>query len=133
MSEVETGVHGEGGGGADGVGHGVAAVGGTGGDVGPAGVRIPLLVSGILNCLAALGWISTCALSFLAIPLIVLAVYEFLTFAKLGEPDYRRNAGRVKTLQILEICSILLGNLGSMICGIIGLVMGNQEREKGNF
>lgn len=50
MSEVETGVHGEGGGGAD----GVAAVGGTGGDVGPAGVRIPLLVSGILNCLAAL-------------------------------------------------------------------------------
>lgn len=129
MSEVETGVHGEGGGGAD----GVAAVGGTGGDVAPAGVRIPLLVSGILNCLAALGWISTCALSFLAIPLIVLAVYEFLTFAKLGESDYRRHAGRVKTLQILEICSILLGNLGSMICGIIGLVMGNQEREKGNF
>lgn len=127
MSEGETGVPGA----------GEGAVGGDGGmpgdGVGPAGVRIPLLVSGILNCLAALWWVSTCALSFLAIPLIVLAVYEFLAFSKLGGADYRRHADHAKTLQILEICTILLGNVGSMVCGIIGLVMGNQERERGNF
>jgi len=95
------------------------------------GVRIPMLISGIFNMLAALGWIATCFLSFLAIPLIILGVYEFITFNRLGGSREEQDAlqGRSRTLAILAICTIALGNLGSCVCGIIGLVFNNQFDE----
>lgn len=82
-------------------------------------VRVPLLVSGIFNILLALAWISSCFLAFLAIPPIVLAIYEFIMYSKLGTEDPRSLAGRVRVIGILEICSILLGGLVQMICGIL--------------
>ncbi|MBZ0172063.1 MAG: hypothetical protein K8E66_06760 [Phycisphaerales bacterium] len=104
---------------------------GTGGA--PNGVRLPLLISAILNCLNAVAWAFGCVTIVISIPLLVLAVFEFMAYSKLGQPDYRQEAGRVKVLQILEICTILVGNVGSLICGIIGMVLTGQEREKGNF
>jgi hypothetical protein len=87
------------------------------------GIRIPILISGIFNILAGLAWVSTCLLSPLAIPLLVLAVFEIIAFVKLGDPaQAQATARRVKTLGILEICTILLGNLASLVCGIIVLI-----------
>lgn len=91
------------------------------------GVRIPLLISGIFNILAALGWASTCFLAFVGIPSLVLGIFEFIQFSKLGDPANRsRLVGSTRIIGILEICSVLIGNLGSLICGIIVLVNLNQ-------
>lgn len=86
------------------------------------GVRIPLLVSGIFNILAAIGWASTCVLAFIAIPFVVLAIFEFMQYGKLGDPAQRpRLTGSTRVIAICEICTIITGNLPSMICGIIVL------------
>lgn len=99
-------------------------------DEAPGIIRIPMLISGIFSCLAALAWLSGCITFFVAIPLGVLAVFEFMTFAKLSSPQWRQSIGTAKTIQILEICSILLGNVASMICGIIGLVNGGAAQRR---
>lgn len=90
-------------------------------------IRIPMLISGIFNCLTALWWLSTCFLFFLAAPLIVLAIYEFTTFNRLGRSRAEQDAlrGRSRTLAILATCSIVLINLPSFVCGIIQLVSQN--------
>lgn len=88
----------------------------------PDGVRIPLLLSGIFNTFAALAWASTCIFAVVGIPLLVLAIFEFKAFLELGRGGpYAPMKGRVQTLGILEICTILTFNLLSMICGIIVL------------
>ena len=92
------------------------------------GVKIPMLISGIFQCLLALSWFSTCFLFFIGIPLLVLGIFEIITFTKLNgsaeEQDKVR--GTAKTFAILDVCSILALNLPSMICGIIQLVNHQQ-------
>jgi hypothetical protein len=92
------------------------------------GVRIPMLISGIFQCLAALSWFSTCILFFIGIPMLVLGIFEIIMFGKLSAPPHEQNAhrSRCKTYAILDICSILLLNFPSMICGIIQLA--NQKQ-----
>jgi len=90
-------------------------------------VRVPILVSAIFNILLALMWFGTCFLFFLGIPVLVLAVFEIIMFARLGDPAQAKGAaGRAKLFGILEICTILVGNVASLVCGIIVLV--NAER-----
>ena len=92
------------------------------------GVRIPMLISGSFHCINALGWFSTCFLFFIGIPPLVLGIFEIITFVKLNAPTEQQDKlrGTAKTFAILDICSILLFNLPSMICGIIGLVNNKQ-------
>lgn len=92
------------------------------------GVRIPMLISGIFHCLTAISWFSTCFLFFMGIPLLVLGVFELITFGKLNTTREQQNAlqGKCKTYAILDICSIVLFNLPSMVCGIIALTNQNQ-------
>ncbi len=84
-------------------------------------IKIPLLISGIFNCIGALSWASTCFLFFMGIPLAVLAVFEFMQFAKLSKPDVNppEHKDRTKVIAICEICSILCLSLAGLICGII--------------
>lgn len=96
-----------------------------GGPVGagdPMPVRIALLVSAIFNILSAVGWAFTCFGIIISIPLVVLAIFEFMLFGKLGAPPYAPHRGRAQVLGILEICTLLVGNLPSMVCGILVLV-----------
>jgi hypothetical protein len=90
-----------------------------------------MLISGIFQLLTALWWVSTCLLSFLAIPLMILGVYELITYGRLGKSRTEQDAlrGRAKTLAILDICSIFLLNLPSMVCGILQLAFHNQFDE----
>jgi len=87
-----------------------------------------MLIAGIFNCIVALSWFSTCFLFFLGIPLLVLGIFEIITFTKLGgsRAEQDANRGKAKTFAILDICSILLFNLPSMVCGIIQLA--NQKQ-----
>lgn len=92
------------------------------------GVRVPMLISGIFHCLAALSWFSTCFLFFVGIPLLVLGIFEIIMFGKLNAPPHEQNAlrNRCRTYAVLDICSILLFNIPSMVCGIIQ--MSNQSQ-----
>lgn len=92
------------------------------------GVRVPMLISGIFHCIVALSWFSTCFLFFLGLPLLVLGIFEIITFTQLGGGRAQQDAlrGKSKTFAILDICSVLLANVPSMVCGIIQLV--NHER-----
>ncbi len=87
-----------------------------------------MLIAGIFNCIVALSWFSTCFLFFLGIPLLVLGIFEIITFTKLGGSRAEQDAsrGKAKTFAILDICSILLLNLPSMVCGIIQMANHKQ-------
>lgn len=95
------------------------------------GVKIPMLIAGIFNCLTALGWFGTCFLFFLGIPLLILGIFEIITFTKLNGTRADQDAVRskAKTFAILDVCSILLFNLPSMVCGIIQLANHKQFDE----
>jgi|TARA_R110000782_G_scaffold101029_10_gene187542 hypothetical protein len=95
------------------------------------GVKVPMLIAGIFNCIVALSWFSTCFLFFLGIPLLVLGIFEIILFTKLGGSREQQDAvrGKAKTYAILDVCTILLFNLPSMICGIIQLASHNQFDE----
>ncbi len=90
-------------------------------------IRIPILISGICNALLAFAWVWGCITIILTIPLAVLAVFEFIYFVKLGQPDFARHKPKLKLISILEICSILVGSVGALICGIIILL--NLDKE----
>lgn len=93
-------------------------------------IKIPLLISAIFNCLVALGWVSTCFLFFLAIPLVVLAVFEFMLFSKFTNPSTVPPRSKVQMFAILECCTIVLGNVPSLICGILILVNLDKSYER---
>lgn len=95
----------------------------------PSAVRAALLVSAIFNILTALGWAWTCVGIVLSVPLVILAIFEILHFSALGKPPYGPKRSRAQLLGILEICTILAGNLVSMICGIIVLAMLDKVRD----
>lgn len=93
------------------------------------GVRIPILISAILNIVVGLGWMLTLIGIVFAIPLWILSIFEFMAYSKLdGRTGYAPHRSRVSTLAILEILTILVGNVGSMICGIISLINGSKLR-----
>lgn len=92
-------------------------------------VRVALIVSAIFNILTAVSWAFTCFGLVLSVPLVILAVFEFMLFGKLGTPPYGPHRDRAKVLGILEICTILTGNLPSMVCGIIVLVFLEKLRD----
>jgi hypothetical protein len=94
----------------------------------PATIAIPILISGIFNLLAALTYFATCIGAILGIPLLLLAIFEFVTYSQGRSMDPQRYLSRAKTLGILEICTILVVNPGSMICGIVILTQLGEAR-----
>lgn len=101
--------------------------GATPGD--PTAVRVAILVSAIFNILTAIGWAFTCVGIVASVPLAILAVFEILHFSALGHPPYGPKRGRAQVLGILEICTILTGNVGSLVCGIVVLVFVDRLRD----
>lgn len=95
----------------------------------PTPVRVAILVSAIFNVLAAVSWALTCFGLVISAPLVVLAVFEFMRFSKLGTPPFGPQRDKAKVLGILEICTILVGNLPSAVCGIIVLVFLEKLRD----
>ncbi|MFI4917433.1 MAG: hypothetical protein ACIAS6_13125 [Phycisphaerales bacterium JB060] len=95
----------------------------------PTAVRTAILLSAIFNILAAVSWAWTCIGIVLSVPLVILAVFEILHFNALGQPPYGPKRPRAQLLGILEICTILAGNLPSVVCGIIVLAFLDKVRD----
>ncbi len=95
----------------------------------PTAVRVALLLSAIFNILSAIGWAFTCVGIVLSVPLVILAIFEFMLFAKLSSPPYAQHRGRAQVIGILEICTLIAGNLPSVICGILVLVFLDKLRD----
>lgn len=95
----------------------------------PTPVRVALVVSAVFNLLSAGAWALTCFGIVLSVPLVVLAIFEIMLFSRLGQPPYGVHRGRAQLLGILEICTILVGNLPSMVCGIVVLAFLEKLRD----
>ncbi len=100
-------------------------------------IKIPLLISGILNALTAAGLLVAGLLTIImvvgcfilpfAIPVGVLAYFEIKTYMDLDKPgDKRHLKPRVQLLGILEIATVLLGNVLVVVCGV--LVVSNVNK-----
>lgn len=92
------------------------------------GVRIPVLISAIFNVLLAIAWLFGtlfffCCGAIVAVPLIVLAVYEFSFYNESLRLPSQEVARKAHTLGIWEIVlGVLSGNIPVLVCGIITVV-----------
>jgi hypothetical protein len=91
----------------------------------PSGILVPVLISAICNILVSLVWLSLCFTFFLAIPLIILCICEFVLYSQASELPPNSLASKAQTLAIFEI---LLGlfSTPTFICGIIVLINANK-------
>lgn len=81
-------------------------------------IMIPLLVSAIWNCAAAVGYFFTCIGVVIAVPLIILAIYEFKLYADLTNQQQIVDPARVRKIAICEIIAGLV-SLVPLVAGII--------------
>jgi hypothetical protein len=79
---------------------------------------IPLLVSAIWNCAAAVGYFFTCIGVVIAVPLIILAIYEFKLYVDLTNQQQIVDPARVRKIAICEIIAGLV-SLVPLVAGII--------------
>ena len=93
-------------------------------------IAIPQLISGIFNIVAAVGWAFTCFGIVLSIPLTILGVYELIAYSRARTADPAQYLDSAKTYAVLDICTILTGNLASMVCGILMLTQIPAARER---
>ena len=93
-------------------------------------IAIPQLVSGIFNIIAAAGWAFTCFGVILSIPLTILGVYELIAYSRARTTEPAQYLESAKTYAVLDICTILTGNLASMVCGILMLTQIPEARAR---
>ena len=96
----------------------------------PAPIAISQLVSGIFHLITAAGWLLTCFGVILSIPLTILGVYELIAYSRARTTPPQQYLESTKTKAILDICSVLAGNLGSMVCGIVILTQLPAARDR---
>lgn len=105
----------------------------------PMGVAVPMLVSGIVNLVYAASATLTalafgvatfgigCACLVIPIPAIILGLFEIKMFNKLNGPGpYASHKSSAHTIAIIQVITLLFGNVVSCVCGIIALVNMSQ-------
>lgn len=95
----------------------------------PGILTTPLLISAIGNIFVSLIWIGTCVLSFMAIPCIVLCVFEFILYAKADTLGPRTFVEKARAIAIFEVI-VGLFSTPSFVCGIIILVNAPKLRRR---
>lgn len=103
-------------------------------------ITIMMLVNGILNVLGAAGITGSIVLGTLGIGLLcapitilpaVLGVFEIITAVNMmSNSTVKVTPNRLQMLAILEICCIIIGNVISLVVGILNLVFLNDEEVK---
>ena len=96
----------------------------------PTPIAISQLVSGIFHLITATGWLLTCFGVILSIPLTILGIYELIAYSRARTTPPQQYLESSKTKAILDICSVLAGNLGSMVCGIVILTQLPAARDR---
>ena len=104
-------------------------------------IAIMTLVNGILNILASLGVtvgivVGTLGIGLLCAPItiapLVLGIFEIIYGVNLmAEPPKVTKPNQA--IAILEICCIIIGNVVSLVIGILALVFYNDEEVKAYF
>jgi hypothetical protein len=100
-------------------------------------ISIITLVSGIINIFWGIGLtitfvVTTLGFGLLCTPITilpcVLGIFEIIGAAKLmGSPAHKFN---VQTIAILEIITIIFGNVFALVAGILNLVFYNETETK---
>lgn len=89
------------------------------------GVKVPIMISGILNAISLLAtpfWLMTIIFAWVPLLNLILMIFEFKMVASLnGRTPPSHHRGGATGIAICEIVSIIYGNVGSAICGIITL------------
>lgn len=96
----------------------------------PTAIAVAQLVSGIFNLIAAATWLLTCFGVVLTVPLAILGVHELLAYSRARTTPpaaYLDSTGR---MAILDLCTLITGNLGSVICGIVILTQVPEARRR---
>jgi hypothetical protein len=96
----------------------------------PQMISIPQLVSGILNLLAAVAWLATCFGVVIAVPLAILGIAELVAYSHARTTPPAEYVQKTRTKAILDICTALVGNVGSLICGIIMLTQMDEAKRR---
>jgi hypothetical protein len=96
----------------------------------PSPIAISQLVSGIFHLITATGWLLTCFGVILSVPLTILGIYELIAYSRARTTPPQQYLESTKTKAILDICSVLAGNLGSMVCGIVILTQLPAARDR---
>ncbi|HAQ67508.1 MAG TPA: hypothetical protein DCR70_07235 [Phycisphaerales bacterium] len=96
----------------------------------PSPIAISQLVSGIFHLITATGWLLTCFGVILSVPLTILGIYELIAYSRARATPPQQYLESTKTKAILDICSVLAGNLGSMVCGIVILTQLPAARDR---
>ncbi len=104
-------------------------------------IGVLMLISGILNMLFGLGLAAGFALSLVLIccaPVgflpLALGIFELIYAVRmLGSSAEMPSHSTVQVIAILEIVSILTGNLISLVIGIVNLVMLNDPEVRPSF
>ena len=96
----------------------------------PSPIAISQLVSGIFNLITATGWLLTCFGVILSVPLTILGIYELIAYSRARTTPPQQYLESTKTKAILDICSVLTGNLASMVCGIVILTQLPAARDR---
>jgi hypothetical protein len=104
-------------------------------------IAVLMLISGILNVLIGLGLVAGLALSLVLIccaPVgflpMALGIFELIyAIRMLGSSAELPSYSTVQVIAILEIASILAGNLISLVVGIVNLVMLNDPEVRPAF
>lgn len=93
-------------------------------------IAIPQLVSGIFNLLFAAGYLLTCIGIILAVPLAILGIYELISYSRARNTPPEQYLESAQTKAICSIVVVVVGNFGSMICGILILTQVSTERNR---
>ena len=96
----------------------------------PSPIAISQLVSGIFHLITATGWLLTCFGVILSVPLTILGIYELIAYSRARTTPPQQYLESTKTKALLDICSVLAGNLGSMVCGIVILTQLPAARDR---
>jgi len=96
------------------------------------------IISGVINIFAAIGWtllivIGTLGFGLICAPLFlvpfILGIFEILYGVSLND----NKAKNTIVIAILEICSLLWGNVLSAVMGVLMLVFSNDPQVKEYF
>lgn len=93
------------------------------------GIPICWLISGIGNCIAAIFWLSLYFTFFLAIPLIVLAVFEFIAYGQSETDSNQQVRKKLENAKVLGIIEIICGlvSTAALVCGICNIVFRSKQ------
>lgn len=96
----------------------------------PQAVSIPQLVSGILNLVCAVSWLTTCFGIVIALPVGFLGIKELIAYSRATTLPPGKYLERTKTMAVLDICTVLALNVPSMVCGIVMLTQIPAARDR---